>query len=532
MRNLFLSLFIVLVGGASFAQNPVEIGSTVESVTVYPRGAQIERKASRTLSSGRQMIVFTGLACELDPATINVSANGGITVLSVTNRVTPLKQSSKPKELRALEDSLKGFSFDKSFNQNMLAVYNEEKAMVLANKQVGWGGNTSNFLIEDLEDLSDFYRDRLADIMLKMMQLNQKQEALQKVINRISQKVNEQNSKLGRSTGEILVEAYVPSRVNASFDLSYMVRTAGWIPSYNINVKEVDEPLKVTYNAKVFQKTGIDWKNVDLTLTNANPNLSGNKPEVHPWRLYFIQSMGYEVGYSNKLEMPAAEKQVKSLALSSSADMVGSVADYPMNDAVTEFKIKSKHSIPSDGKHQGLSIDELTIPAEYQYYVAPKVDPAAFLIARVTDFEQYDLLPGEANLFFSNAFVGKVYINPSTVEDTLDLSLGRDQSIIVKREKIKEFCETKKLSGSKKETLGIEITVRNTKSTKIQLIIEDQIPISTAKEIEVELVEAKTAKESKSTGKLCWSKNIMAGTTESMVFKYTVKYPSDKKINL
>jgi uncharacterized protein (TIGR02231 family) len=532
MKLLLFTLSTLLISGVAFTQNPVEIASTVQAVSVYPRGAQIERTASKSLTSGRQMIVFPGLASELDAATINVSANGGITVLSVTNRVSQLKQSAKPKELRVLEDSLKTLNFDKSFNQNMLSVYGEEKTMVLSNKQVGWGGNTSNFLIEDLEDLSDFYRDRLADIMLKEMQLQQKQEKLQRDINRISVKVNEQNSKLRRATGEILVEAYVPSSINASFNLSYMVRTAGWIPAYNINVKEVDEPLKVTYNAKVCQNTGVDWKKVDLTLTNANPNLSGNKPEVHPWRLYFIEGRGYDMGYSNKMELPAAENQVKSLALSASADMVGSVADYPMNDAVTEFKIKSKHSIPSDGKHQGLSIDELTIPAAYEYYVAPKMDPAAFLIARVTDFEQYDLLPGEANLFFSSTFVGKVYINPSTVKDTLDLSLGRDQSIVVKREKIKEFCETKKLSGSTKETLGIEISVRNTKSTKIQLIIEDQIPISTAKEIEVDLVEAKTANHSKETGKLRWSKNIMAGTTESMVFKYTVKYPSDKKINL
>ena len=531
MKTLLYSLSFLIFCGSAIAQKPVEISSNIESVAVYPRGAQIDRQAVKTVTPGRQMIVFTGLASELDPATINVSANSGITVLSVTSRVTPLKQSSKPKELIVLEDSLKALNFDKRFNQNMLSVYAEEKTMVLSNKQVGWGGNSSDFLIEDLEDLSDFYRDRLADIMLKEMQLQQKQEVLQKDINRISQKVNEQNSKLRRATGEILVEAYVPANVKGVFNLSYMVRTAGWIPSYNINVKEVDEPLLVTYNAKVYQNTGIDWKNVDLTLTNANPNLSGNKPEVHPWRLSFIQGRGYDMGYSNKMETQALDTKVKSLAIASD-DMVGSTPEYPMNDAVTEFKIKSKHSIPSDGKHQGLSIDDLTIPADYEYYVAPKIDPAAFLIARVTDFEQYDLLPGEANLFFSNTFVGKVYINPSTVEDTLDLSLGRDQSIVVKREKIKEFCETKKLSGSTKETLGIEISVRNTKSTKIQLIIEDQIPISTAKEIEVDLVEAKTAKHSKETGKLRWSKNIMAGTTESMVFKYTVKYPSDKKINL
>jgi uncharacterized protein (TIGR02231 family) len=532
MKHSFSFLVATIIASISVAQTPLEVSSKIDAITVYPRGAQVERSATKSVTSGRQMFVFTGLASEMDAATINVSANSGITVLSVSNQVGKLKQSAKPKELRMLEDSLQTLQFDKTFNQNMLDVYAQEKAMVLNNNKVGWGGNSSDFLIEDLEDLSDFYRDRLADIMLKNMQLNQKQEVLQKNINRIAQKVNEANSKLNRATGEILVEAYVPNNATANFELSYMIRSAGWIPSYNINVKEVDEPLKVSYNAKVYQNTGVDWKDVSLTLTNANPNLSGNKPEIHPWRLYFVQGQGFDMGYSNKLETDASKPRLQSLAISDSENSVGSTAEYPMNDAVTEFKIKSKHSVPSNGKHQGLAIDEFTIPATYQYYCAPKLDPSAFLIARVTEFEKYDLLPGEANLFFSNTFVGKTYINTSTVADTLDLSLGRDQSIVVKREKIKEFCETKKLSGSTKETLGIEISVKNTKSTKIQLVIEDQVPISTDKEIEVDLIESKTALHDKGTGKLRWSKNIMAGQTESMVFKYTIKYPSDKKINL
>ena len=230
-----------------------------------------------------------------------------------------------------------------------------------------------------------------------------------------------------------------------------MLRSAGWIPSYNINVKEVDEPLKVKYNAKVYQNTGVDWDNVNLTLTNANPNLSGNKPEIHPWRLRFVEGVPFMGSYSNKMEQESQGMPMKALAVSAD-DISGSQSEYPANEAVTEFHIKSKHSIPADGKHQGLSIDDLVIPATYEYYAAPKIDPTAFLIARVTDFEQYDLLPGEANLFFTNTFVGKVYINPNTVKDTLDLSLGRDQSIVIKREKIKEFCEVKKLSGSTKES--------------------------------------------------------------------------------
>lgn len=524
----------MLMAISAQAQEPIRISSEIVSATVYPRGAQIQREGGKFLAKGRQFIIFDGLASELNPATVSVTAEGGVNVLSVSSKVNYLKPGAKPVFVKNLEDSLKSYEFDHKFNQNMLSVYAEEKAMVLANKSVGWNGQGRDFLIEDLEDLSDFYRDRLADIMLKIMELEVKQQGLSKNIQRLRAQLNEQNAKLNRSTGEVMVEVLIPANMNAKFSLTYMVQSAGWMPSYNVNVTEVDQPLQFSYNAKVYQNTGIDWEDVKLTLTNANPNLSGDKPVIHPWRLYFINEM-YELdNYSNRATpMPASsEVGVYGNAKSLSMDEAATTIDYPVNDAVTQFQIKTGHNIPSNGKHQGISIDAFTIPASYQYYVAPKFDPAAFLIARVADFEQYDLLPGEANLFFTNTYVGKVYINPNTITDTFDLSLGRDQSIIVKRERVKDFSETKKIGNNTKETLGLKISIRNTKSTKVQLVVEDQIPISSDKEIEVTLVEGDNAKHNQNTGLLRWSKVILGGNTESISFRYAVKYPSDRKINL
>ncbi|MEZ4722886.1 MAG: DUF4139 domain-containing protein [Flavobacteriales bacterium] len=532
MKYIFSIALIGLCGFGFSQDDPIKINSEVKSVTVYPRGAQIERSATKFLSSGRQFVVFTGLASELEASTVSVSADGGINVLSVSSQVNYLKETAKPKNLIILEDSLKTYEFDHQFNQNMVGIYAEEKNMILSNKSVGWGGAGGDFLIEDLEDLSDFFRDRLADNMLKTMELEQKQKRISASIQRLRKQINEHNAKLNRSTGEVLVEVYVPSNANAHFTLSYMVQNAGWLPAYNVNVMDVDKPLQFSYNAKVFQNTGVDWNDVTLTLTNANPNLNGNKPELHPWQLYFVENSGSLYGrpeaFSNKA-MPLATSDDK-VSEAESFEM-GSVVEYPVNQAVTQFKIKTRHNIPSNGKPQGISIDVFTVPARYQYYCAPKVDPAAFLVARVWDFNQYDLLPGEANLFLSNTYVGQTFINPGTISDTLDLSLGRDQSIVVKREKVSEFCDSKRIGSNIKESIGMEISVKNTKETKIFLVIEDQVPISTNKEITVDVEDKSGADLNTQTGLLRWTKNIMAGSSEKMSFKYSIKYPAEKRIN-
>lgn len=518
---------------ALWAQKPIPVSTSVSSVTVYPRGAQLEHMGSKFLSAGRQFVVFTGLSSELDASSISVSVDAGVSVLSVSNQVNYLKEGSKPKEVVLLKDSLDGYEFDLKFNQNMINVYSEEKAMILANQKVGWGGQGSEFVIEDLEDLSDFYRDRLADVMLKVMELEEKQKKLNKHITRIKRQLNELNAQLNRATGEVTVEIQVPSNSNAKFTLSYMVRNAGWVPSYNVNVSDVDKPLQISYNAKVFQNCGVDWKDVTLTLTNANPNLSGNKPELHPWKLYFIENAYGLVGYGNKaMPMMEAYDRTDSLVKGKKpAEIQGLSVEYPVNEAVTQFNIRTPHTVPSNGKPQGLTIDAFTVQADYEYYCAPKMDPAAFLVARVSGFEQYDLLAGEANLFLSNTYVGKTYIDPGVISDTLDLSLGRDQSIIVKRKKVKEFTATKKIGGNTRETIGIEISVKNTKSSAIDMVIEDQVPISTDKEIEVSTGELSGAEDVTETGLLRWEMTIEGGQSETKAFRYGVKYPSGRKIN-
>jgi uncharacterized protein (TIGR02231 family) len=527
MKYFIVGVFAFSLMGNAIAQKTTDIISSVSKVTVYPRGAQVEHQAEQFLSSGRQILKFVGLPSELDPASIGVSATNGINVLSVSAEVNPLQKQTLPPTAQLLKDSLDSYEFDLKFNQNMMGVYQEERKMILANQKVGW--ESSDFVIEDIEDLSDFYRERLADIMLKEMQLQSKQERLKRNISRVSAALEGYNNKLRRSTGEVLVEVMVPSNGNVKFNLSYMVYSAGWTPTYNVNAAEIDQPLQMSYNAKVFQNTGLDWDEVALTLTNANPSLSGNIPVLHPWRLEFVQTYEMVQSVMSNRAMPASEGMPKMLDKMRVDEEVA--IDYPANEAVTQFSIKTKHNIPTTGKPQVINIDVFTVPASYKYYTAPKIDPSAFLIAQVPNFEQYDLLPGEANLFLANTFVGKTFLNTGTVADTLDLSLGRDQSIVIKREKVKDFGSSKKIGNARKESIAIQITVKNTKKSPIQLVIEDQIPISSDKEIEVLLEDGANAKHDLTSGKLRWNKDISSGDAASIKFIYHVKYPSDRAIN-
>lgn len=171
------------------------------------------------------------------------------------------------------------------------------------------------------------------------------------------------------------------------------------------------------------------------------------------------------------------------------------------------------------------------MPAKYSYFTAPRLDEAAFLVAKISDWSKYNLLPGNANLIIDNNFAGSSYINPNSTEDTLTLSLGRDERIVTKRERIDEEGSTSFFGSSQKRIYTYEITVRNSRKEAVAIEVKEQFPRSTEKDIEIKLLETSNAKVNEDKGELSWNLNLKAGETKKLRFSYHVKFPKDKVIS-
>jgi uncharacterized protein (TIGR02231 family) len=169
--------------------------------------------------------------------------------------------------------------------------------------------------------------------------------------------------------------------------------------------------------------------------------------------------------------------------------------------------------------------------AEYKYSTAPKLDTDAFLMASAIGWEEFSLLPGEANIFFEGTFVGKSYIDPNNIKDTLSLSLGRDKRVVVKRENVKDFSSRKVIGTNQKDSYAYEVSIRNTKTEVVKILVEDQVPVSQNSQIEVTVLDTGTARYNKETGKLIWTMTLQPNETKKVVFKYEVKYPKDKVVS-
>ncbi|MBN1157910.1 MAG: DUF4139 domain-containing protein [Bacteroidales bacterium] len=195
-----------------------------------------------------------------------------------------------------------------------------------------------------------------------------------------------------------------------------------------------------------------------------------------------------------------------------------------------DFEIETPYTVLSDNKSYSVDMDVYDLEAIFQYYCVPKIDRDVFLIAKVVDWERYNLLEGEANVFFEDTYVGKTLLDVRYASDTLDISLGRDKNVSVNREKVRDYT-TRQLIGSKKEeTRDWIISVRNNKSQRINMDLLDQVPVSTLEEIEVDVQNLSGARHDATFGEIKWEFTLEPNVQKDFNLRYSVKYPKNRNL--
>ena len=536
MKNQLLAASLILMAAIAIAQPEKPTDSKITNVTVFLNNAQVTREVKTHIDAGRTNLIVRGLTSQLDPASIQVAGKGSFIILGISHRQNFLNELNIPKPLKAMKDSVENLLRQLILEQSQKEILNKEEQMLLSNQKIG--GANQNLAVAELKAMADFYRSRLGDIVSLRMKQDEKAKKLNERIAKLNAQINEQNEMYGRNTSEIVVSISADAPTAVELDVNYVVTNAGWYPIYDLRAINTRNPLQLNYKANVFQSTGEEWKNVKLRLSTANPNQTGLKPELSAWYLDFYQPVarGYMENKKYKsANTPAAkmEKEMSAMEVMAEPVAASSVADYVSTIQTTlntEFDISLPYSVASASKPTVVDIRNYEMKADYIYSVAPKLDVNAFLLARAIGWEEFNLLPGEANIFFEGTFVGKTFIDPNNIKDSLSVSLGRDKRIVVKREKLKNLTSRNFIGSTKKESYAYQVSVRNTKAEAIKIMVEDQVPISQNTQIEVSLQDAGGAKFNKVNGELTWELEIKANETKKLVYKFEVKYPKDKQL--
>jgi uncharacterized protein (TIGR02231 family) len=560
MKKIIGLLGLVITSFGALAADRIIVPSTVTDVTVYTQGAQIFRRASYTVKPGVSQIVIEGVSPNIDPKSLQVNATGAVIILdskytSYYPEPDPKLAEGLPLKIRRsialLEDSVATAGFDLRDITDEIDVLTAAKTIIISNGSVRGQGKV-NDSTQLLKATVDYYTTKMSELNRKIVALQRRKRDKDAQIRDMNARLTDLRNYQSTSAPQkpkgpvhqIIVTVSAKEAAAGKLSVSYLVSGASWVPSYDMRTDINTGKINLTYKAEISQSCGEDWEDVRLTVSTNNPYQNKTRPVLHPWYVDYYVYNTYQLkdamaGYTNAAT-PSAKYYDREEAQNEVAAMddekAASSTDFStmINRVLSaEFKIDLPYTIKSNGEGHIVLVKQTDLNATFKHIAVPKLDAAAFLVAQIVKLDELQLVPATANIFFDGTYIGETYLDPTTMDDTLSLSLGKDPNIVVRRTHLKSESKEKVLSNNQIErTMSYEIEVKNLKSAPITINVKDQLPVTRNADITIEPVSLDRADHNETTGILNWEFTVKPKEYKKVRFSYKVKHNKDQNVLL
>lgn len=550
-----------------------EVLAPITEVKLHLDGAEVVSRASLVLQAGRNHFLLPDLSAKIYPQTIQVTCSEAIVkIASVTCKTNFLRKSKEDQRIMSIRDSVEWVKTKIDGLNDEKGAYEEEREMLRQNRT--FKGDDKTLTVTELKTTADFFRSRMEEINKGISRVSNALTDYYRKLFDLKLQLSELNAGL-QPTGEIHLVLESTRAIRTDLELRYVVRDAGWAAIYDLESGNLNDPITLKYRALAFNNTGIDWNNVKLSLSTADPLQTATQPSLAVWNLSEYSSdqisaisnlsvSNSNSYYSNGLKSNSVEtfEQMRS-DVQSNIDEVRRILgedynagiDYetelyrryqaerinaPVANKATldvpefnaEFPIAAPYMIPSDKKPYSIDIRTDSLLAFYKYFAVPKMDKDAFLLAQIVGWEDLNLVSGPVNIYQGRKYIGQSTLDIRNLTDTLSVSLGRDKDVVVTRLKVKGKTNNQLLGGTKKSSVAYNISVANHHSTPIHIEVQDQYPISNDKEVIVTVDEQGGAVAEDKIGVLTWDFQLSPSETKTVEFGFSIKYPRYKAVHI
>ena len=547
-KALFLIVLSHFVFLHAVALENVTVSSKVEEATVFFKGAELIHSATAVLQKGSNEISISGLSPNIDRNSVKIKTTGGVLVSSFEFSVDYLTEKSLSAEAQKIQDAVK--AQQKGLEQLKTAIKINANLLKILQESTdkNTSGSENGLNIDDLIKTMDYYKTKAGELESAIADGKEKETEANKRLQELKAQLAQESLKNNRNTGVLKLNLSSPAAGTCNFMISYYTPSASWTPYYDVNVTTTNQPVKIVSKAKVRQVTGIDWEKVRINLSSAMPTSGKVAPLFNAWFLRYLnndviaRAMGAQSKEMSQNSYSYKAAQGFDVVAESVVEYLEEPASMSMDDYVTQsenqlnltFNIDLPYTVPGNGKEQSIELKNQEVNASFKYYCAPKLDVESYLLAEITDWEKLNLLSGSANITYDGTYVGETYLNASSTQQNFTLTLGVDKRIAVKREKMKEYSTTGLFGNDVKQEFAYQTTVRNNRNEVVRMVLKEQYPISTVKEITVELSKETTTPTINLTelGVVTWEYDMQPGETSTFKLVYSVKYPKGRTINL
>jgi len=554
--KVFKVFFVVAL--SLIAAYPVfakDVDSHISRVIVYPDSALITRVGTVELAVGAQEISFADIIPDIDEDSLKVSGRGTASVKIMGARVKKeFLQEAAGARVKELEQQIQAAADE-------LRKIGDAKSVAISKKQLldAVLSFSSDQLPEDmatkmpqakeLGDLLGFLDTSYKDYYAVLQGLDAKERDIRKQLD-VLQRELAQVSRSQKMKRSISVDVEAVRAGSLTLEVTYLVRGASWYPVYEARTHFDKSRVELVGFGVVRQKTGEDWKDVEVTLSTAKPTVSGHMPELSSWILRPYQppqSVPRRKGIFSSKAMLVAEDQAmdKEELMEVAGALAPAEEEAKMEYAAVEekgvsivYKISKKASIKADGSEERLPVLAQDLDAKFQYSAYPKASAFAYLTARVTNQKDLQLLGGRMNVFLEGDFVGVSQLAAIAPGEEFDLYLGIDENVKVKKEEIERKVDDVLLGGipapNRKIMIVFKTTIENYKNKDITFELLDSVPVSEDERIKVRVErvtpEPKEKDYKDKKGVWRWELKLDPRAKKEVSYTTIIDYPRSLKV--
>ncbi|MCU0546562.1 MAG: mucoidy inhibitor MuiA family protein [Oscillatoriaceae cyanobacterium Prado104] len=532
------------------------VDTSISEVTVYTDRARITRRGTVSLTGNERELTIASLPACIETESVRATGSGTVAVriLGVrseriytsepaVDRIAELTQQIQELETqkRAVEEQISSRRIQLKFVENLSEKSVASFASSIAKQQIG---------LNETADLLTFLGSNYKKYISAIGQLEIQRNELDKQIKAVRQQLQQIQRPNYQQTFNIIV-AVEPSG-SGSFDLeiSYVAMQAYWTPLYDLRVKTSNNQIELYYLAEVNQNTGEDWTGVALNLSTAKPGMGTLPPKLEPWYVDILRpKLPPAAEFYKKprmamrsAELEDAEYDANEVTILARGSLGATAAPEPIEaetatanisreGSTVSFQVGGNSNIPSDGNPHKVTIFSDNYPSQPEYIAMPRLVSFAYLQAIVTNpMTGATLLPGTANIFRDNTFVGTVPLENISPGQEFKLNLGIDEGLKIERELVERQVDKKLIGNQRRTSYAYRLMVTNLQQVPANLTVKEQLPVSRNEQIKVRLTLTNPKIVPGEMGLLEWEISLPPQAKQELYYQFVVEHPPELKV--
>ncbi|SDO69205.1 conserved hypothetical protein [Filomicrobium insigne] len=561
LRAAFTCLFAVVTVAGAVAED-IKVHSRIDSVLVFPSGAEVTRVAKVKLDSGAQTLVFEDLPAQADTSSIRVEgkASGVLEIGAVDSRrifISRDDAQAAASTRRRIDDEIEKLKDQRTLIEGQISAYDTQVRLIenlaaLPN-QPAQPGASALVPREDWSALFALIGTSMNDAQSGRLEANVKIRDLDRRIADLQKELALLAPKREERT-EIKVSVAAQTALDAEMIVRYQVRGASWQPSYDARLstgsKTVEPSLDLVRRATITQRTGEAWEDVSLTLSTTRPKAGSSAPELTPITVDFrvepkplpppspapqvMMERRGDAGNRPQEEAVIADSRERMGAVARKVGVQQRLATVENAPFQALYRVSERTSVPDTGEIKRVQLTQNTVAPQLVVKTVPKLDPTAYLYAKFKLPDREALLPGQVSLFRDQTFVGTGRLPLVSGNEEVELGFGTDDLVRVRYAVAGEVQgESGLISSSRNDRREFKISVKNLHERAITLSVLDQLPVSKQQGITVEFIGANKPTRQNledKRGIISWDSQIDVDEEKVIDFGYKVAWPSPREI--